>query len=328
MNQLSRISPVSDAEAARLVQPGTMADLASEITASSAPPAPGRSAPAHRGHAATATGRPRRRRGWVIGAPLAAGLAAAIFIIASVSSPGHQPGSAGKNQSVTKDRTVTGQRGHTTQAQVLSFIRRGGYIIVKVRNPLADPARYNAEFARHHLDIRLTMVPVSPSLVGTLVYMGSSQGASTITPITAQGRCFTGGGGSACPVGVRVPVDFHGNAQLTFGRAARPGEQYESTASAFAPGEALHGMSIKGETVAQVLVALRSRHVSVARYNVMRNNVGVSLHHVPGSYYVYDALPWAQGQVLLFVGPSKTQHLTGAGRRIRNGPQPSPSPAG
>ena len=37
MNQLSRISPVTDAEAARLVQPGTLADLAAEITATSRP---------------------------------------------------------------------------------------------------------------------------------------------------------------------------------------------------------------------------------------------------------------------------------------------------
>jgi hypothetical protein len=323
MNQLSRISPVSDAEAARLVQPGTMADLASEITASSVPPAQGRSAQGHHGHAAPSTGHSRRRRGWVIGAPLAAGLAATVFIIANASSPGHQPGSAGRNRPVTKDRPVTKQRGHTTQAQVLSFIRHGGYIVVKVRDPLADPARYNAEFARHHLHIRLTMVPVSPSLVGTLVYMGSSQGASPITPITARGRCFTGGGGSACPVGVRVPVAFHGNAQLTFGRAARPGEQYESTASAFAPGEALHGMSIKGETVAQVLVALRARHVRVALYDAFRHNLAVHLHHVPGSYYVYDAVPWAQGQVMLFVGRGKIE----PGAPVGNGPQPSPSPA-
>lgn len=322
MNQLSRISPVSDAEAARLVQPGTMADLASEITAASLPPA---SAHHGHGHAASSTGRPRRRRSWVIGVPLAAGLAAAVLIIASFGSPAHQPGAAGKGHPVTKDRTVTKQRGHATQARVLSFVRRGGYIIVKVRDPLADPARYNAEFARHHLDIRLTMVPVSPSLVGTLVYMGNSQGASPIMPITAQGRCFTGGGGSACPVGVRIPVGFHGNAQLTFGRAARPGEQYESTASAFAPGEALHGMSIKGETVAQVLVALRARHVGVALYDAFRHNIAVHLHHVPGSYHVYDAVPWAQGQVMLFVGRGKFE--PGAPVGNRNGPRPSPSPA-
>ncbi len=319
MNQLSRISPVTDAEAARLVQPGTLADLASEITATSVPSGPGR-----HGHASSAGARPRsgpRRRVWLIGAPLAAGLAAAVVAIASLGSPAHHAGpQAGRNRP-----PVTTNKAPTTQAHVLSFVRHGGYIIVKVRDPLADPARYNAEFAAHHLHIRLNLVAASPSLVGTLVYTGQSQGSSPITPITARGRCYTGGGGSACPVGVRVPVDFHGSAVLTFGRAARPGEKYETTASAFAPGEAMHGMSIQGQTVAQVLAALRARHVTVPLFNTIRNHIGVNARHVPGGWYVYDAVPWARGQVMLFVGPTRTQPKLGSG--VRKGqPQASPSP--
>ncbi len=317
MNQLSRISPVTDAEAARLVQPGTLADLAAEITATSRPSGPGR-----HGHASAAGDRPRpgrRRRGWLIGAPLAAGLAAAVFAIASLGSPAHQ---AGKNRP-----TVATNQHPATQAQVLSFVRHGGYIIVKVRNPLADPARYNAEFAAHHLHIRLNLVSASPSLVGTLVYTGQSQGSSPITPITARGRCHTGGGGSACPVGVRVPVDFHGSAVLTFGRAARPGEKYETTASAFAPGEVMHGMSVQGQTVAQVLAALRARHVTVPLFNTIRKNLGVNVHHVPGNWYVYDATPWAPGQVMLSVGKTRTQPAAKAPVQNGNQPQPSPTPA-
>ncbi|HEX3489872.1 MAG TPA: hypothetical protein VHU92_11030 [Streptosporangiaceae bacterium] len=298
MNQLSRITPVSDAEAARLVRPDTLADLASDITAT---------APSGRhGHAAAAPRRARRRV-LLIAAPLAAaGVAAAVVAASSIASPGRQHGSAIKDRPVVT-RSHPATRHRTTEARVLSFVRHGGYIIVKVRDPLADPARYNAEFARHHLHIRLTMVPVSPSLVGTVVYMGLSQGASPITPITAQGRCFTGGGGSACPVGVRVPADFHGNAVLTFGRAARPGEKYESTTSAFAPGEVMHGMSIKGETVAQVVAALRARHVTVPLFNRISNNIAGNVPRVPGNWYVYDAVPWAPGQVMLFVGPTRTQ---------------------
>lgn len=303
MNRLTRISPVTDAEAVRLVQPDTLADLASDITATSVPSMSGR-----HGHAA-ARPRPARRRVLYLGVPLAAvGVAAALVAATSIARLSHQHGSASSDRRVVT-RNGPAAKHRTTQAQVLSFVSHGGYITVKVRDPLADPARYDAEFARHHLDIRLTMVPASPSVVGTVVYWGTSQGASPITPITAKGRCYTGGGGSACPVGFRVPVDFHGSAVLTFGRAARPGEKYESTASAFAPGEVMHGMSIQGETVAQVVAALRARHVTVARFNTSRNNVAVNLHHVPASYYVYDALPWASGQVMLFVGPSRTQPL-------------------
>jgi hypothetical protein len=318
MNQLSRITPVSDAEAARLVRPDTLADLASDITATAVP--------GRHGHARTAAGRPgpARRRVLLIGAPLAAaGAAAAVVAATSIASPGHQHGSAIKDRPVvTRSHPPAGHQ--TTQARVLSFVRHGGYIIVKVRDPLADAARYNAEFTRHHLHIRLTMVPASPSIVGTVVYMGLSQGASPITPITAQGRCFTGGGG-ACPVGVRVPIDFHGSAVLTFARAARPGEKYESTASAFAPGEVMHGMSIKGETVAQVVAALRARHVTVPLFNRIVRNIAGNVSHVPGNWYVYDAVPWAPGQVMLFVGPTRTQILPKTPVR-KGGIQPKASP--
>lgn len=317
MNQLSRITPVSDAEAARLVRPDTLADLASDLTATG-------TSGSH-GHARTAAGRPLpgRRRVLLIAAPLAAlGAAAAVVAATSIASPGHQHGSAIKDRPVVT-RSHPATQHTTTQARVLSFVRHGGYITVIVRNPLADTARYNAEFARHHLHIRLSVLPASPSLVGTVIYMDTSPGG-TITPITARGRCFTGGGGSACPVGVRVPVDFHGSGQVVFGRAARPGEKYESTASAFAPGEVMHGMSVQGQTVAQVVAALQARHVTVPLFNTVRKSVGRNVRHVPGDWYVYDAVPWAPGQVMLFVGPNRTEPKLGSGDS--RGPQPSPSP--
>ena len=309
MNQITRIAPVTDAEAARLVRPDTLADLAAEITATSVPRAP-------------------RHRGWLIAAPLAAGLAAVAAGITFLGSSGRPsgPATAGPPASTRSSGPhARASHGRAQQVQVLSFIRHGGYITVLVRDPLADPARYNAEFARHHLHIRLNLLPVSPSLVGTLVYMGTTQGASPITPITATGRCFTGGGGSACPVGVKVPVRFHGSAVLTFGRAARPGEKYESTTSALAPGEAMHGMSIRGKTVAQVLAALHRRHITVPLFNRMANNEAQNVPHVPGSWYVYSALPWAPGQVLLFVGPTRTEPAPG--QPVSGTPQPSKSAA-
>jgi hypothetical protein len=302
MNQISRISPVTDAEAARLVQPGTLADLASEITATPVPQARG-----HHGQPSPAAARPRLariRRRWLIWAPLAAGLAAAVLIVMSIGSPGQRVGPV-----------VVGPA--PAQAQVLSFSKHGGYITVLVRNPLADPARYRAEFARYHLKVTLKLIPVSPSLVGTLIYLDGN-----ITPITARGRCHTGGGGSACPVGVRIPDDFRGRAHVVFGRAARPGEQYESTASAFAPGEAMHGMSIQGQTVAQVVAALHRRHVTVPLFNLTRHGIAVNVRHIPGTWYVYGAVPWAPGQVLLFAGPAKTQPAPGQPA----GPQPRPTP--
>jgi hypothetical protein len=73
----------------------------------------------------------------------------------------------------------------SAQAAALSFTRDSGYLDVIVRDPVAGPARYRAEFAAHHLRITLQLVPVSPSLVGTVVYMGIS-GPGTITTITRR----------------------------------------------------------------------------------------------------------------------------------------------
>lgn len=319
MNQLTRISPISDADAARTVRPSTLADLAGQITATPVPDKP-------RG------GRRRARSsrtliGIGIAAPVAAGLAAVTVVLATAGQPApvRLPGAA--HQSAVASHPATGhasQNSGTTQlTAALSFSTSGGYITVRVVNPLADPSRYRAEFTQHHLNISLSLVPVSPSLVGTLVYF-SEPSSGGITPITAKGRCYTGGGGSACPVAVRISDSFRGQAQIVFGRAARPGEQYASTASASAPGEVMHGMTFRGKTVTQVLAMLRQRHVTVPVYNYNDHGYGKLLHSVPGAWYVYDADPWSPQQVMLSVGPVWPQ--PGLGAPSAGAPVPSSSP--
>lgn len=120
----------------------------------------------------------------------------------------------------------------TLAAAALTVTHEGEYVDVRVRDPLADPKRYRAELAQLGLDIKLRLVPASPSIVGTVVAMSQSEGTTgrDISTITAKGECETGGGGDRCPVGIRVRTDFTGKAEITFGRAARPGEQYNSSA--------------------------------------------------------------------------------------------------
>jgi hypothetical protein len=138
-----------------------------------------------------------------------------------------------------------------------------------------------------------------------------------IVPITARGKCDVPSGGDDCPAGVRVPADFRGQAEIDFGRAARPGEKYVSSGSAFARGEALHGMNIKGEPVAQVLSQLRARHITVADFNKVESNGDENVRQVPGGWYLYDAVPWAPGQVMLFVGATATEPSTAAPQSAR-----------
>jgi hypothetical protein len=311
MNPISQISPVTDAEAARLAQPGAFAALADEIV-SMAPAADLRMPRAAHG----SRGR-RARRSLMIGLPAAACLAVAGLIATSLGSPGQHVGPI----PVGPPRA---------QAAVLSLTRHGGYLDVIVRNPVADPKRYRAEFAKYHLNISLRLVPASPSIVGSLVYAGyPGRDASQIKPITALGKCFTGGGGNVCPVGVRVALRFRGAATLVFARAARPGEQFESAGQATARGEAMHGLRFVGKTVSTVLAMLARRGVTVPQWRVQRSQgcVTVSRRTVPGSWYVYDAEPWAPGQVLLWASSTWPVGTCtpSAGSPVAS---PSPSPTG
>jgi hypothetical protein len=284
MNLLSRIAPVTDAEAARLASPGTFAAMAADITSSPL----AASGPAELPARGLRRRSPARRR-LLIGVPAAAGLAVAGLVIASAAAPGSHVGPVKIGPA-------------PAQAAVLSITRHHGYLRVIVNNPVADPKRYRAEFAKYHLNISLRLVPASPSIVGTLVYSSyPSGGAHGIVPITATGRCFTGGGGNVCPVGVRVPLNFHGAADLVFGRAARAGEQYESAGPVSAPGEAMHGLHYIGKTVARVTAMLARRGVTVAQWRAQTKKCySASPKSVPGSWFVSGAVPWAAGQVLLF----------------------------
>ena len=299
MNQLSQICPLTDAEAEQLVHPATLADLAARITAE---PIPAASYQPARPRIAA---RPRARRRRPTGAPLAAALA--IVLVALTVLATTRLFNSGRPAAQATQTVTPGHASPTpVAAHVLSFTTSDGYITVIVRNPLADPSRYRAELAAHHLNITLELVPVSPSLVGTVVYIGEPSGGPYLQVITAQGRCYTGGAGAACPVGVRIPVGFRGQAEVVFGRAARPGEQYESTAAATAPGEAMHGLSYVGDTVAQVLAMLRQRHLTVPVFHYNEPGYSRNLSHVPGTWYVYGADPWAPGQIMLTVGPTRT----------------------
>jgi len=229
-------------------------------------------------------GRPRvfRPARWLVLTGVAAAVAAAALLIGLAG-----PASVGPPKA---------------QAAALTFTEHGGYIDVIVRNPVVDPAVYQSEFAAHGLHVRLFLVPVSASLVGTVVAIDTlGPGGNSITTITAKGRCWTGGGGNECPVGLRVPVGYKGQAAFTFGRAARPGEKYESTAPADAPGEAMHGLAYRGQTVPAVLAMLRQRHITALLRDFHTAKI-LSPGELHGTWYVYGADPWAPQQVLLYVG--------------------------
>jgi hypothetical protein len=68
----------------------------------------------------------------------------------------------------------------------------------------------------------------------------------------------------------------------------------------------MHGLRFRGLTVTQVLAMLRERDVTVPVFNYDKQGYARNLSHVPGTWYVYDATPWASQQVMLMVGPTRT----------------------
>jgi hypothetical protein len=289
MNEISRIRPISDADASDAMSEHTLSNLAARITSTPAD-TPTRRTPRDRRSIH------RRRRLTALAAVVAAG----VLLASALGKTGNRVGPV--------------NLGPGKAQAALTFKKEGRYIVVLVKNPLADPARYRAELAAHHLKITLTLVPVSPSLVGTVVSSDEppdEPAGDQIIPVTAVGRCQNPGG-AGCQVGVQIPIAFHGSAGIVFGRAARPGEQYVSSAPASAPGEAMHGLKFENDPVSAVLAMLKARHITVPQYRYepgykpAHPGNGLPPNPVPGNWVVKDAVPWAAGQVLLFVAPAST----------------------
>ncbi|MGD0272788.1 MAG: hypothetical protein ABSB96_03560 [Gaiellaceae bacterium] len=173
-----------------------------------------------------------------------------------------------------------------------------GYIVATVTDPFAAESQLKAAFAEHGLNITVNLLPVSPSLVGTVVFISDNGGASAIQPLQG-GPCVTGGGG--CTIGLKIPATFTGQGDITLGRPAKPGETYESTASAFAPGEVLHCSGLRGARVATALPILRADKLTV---QWREKATGAIVTTAPTSNYISDANPAAPGTVMIWTQPT------------------------
>ena len=138
-----------------------------------------------------------------------------------------------------------------------------GDIVATVVDPFAAQSSLDAAFRAAGLDITVGLVPASPSAVGTVVEISEPSSGPQIQTLTG-GTCVTGGGGPGnCPVGLKIPRGFAGSGSIVLGRPAKAGEAYESTNSAFAPGESLHCSGLIGTSVAAALPKLAARGITV-----------------------------------------------------------------
>lgn len=186
----------------------------------------------------------------------------------------------------------------TDAAHAVSFRNAAdGEIIATVTNPLAAKKTLDSEFASHGLHINVSLVPVSPSLVGTVVYTSDDGGADAIQPLQ-NGSCVTGGGG--CPIGLKIPANFTGQGYITLGRAAQSGEGYDSTASAFAPGEALHCSGLFGAKVSDASAVLQAHGLTVVQWRASNQIVSST----PASNYIWQIDPVTATTVRVWTEPT------------------------
>jgi hypothetical protein len=293
MNEITRIRPLTDEQAAHLVSTSTLLELQESILDV---PRSHRDREMRRSGESTAVDIPRRlkdRRRLRIAAVGALVVAVVAFI--ALAAPGGRIGSV----------HVGAQ-----PAQALSFTRRGGEISIIVRNPLASPATFRHELTDHHLHINLQLVTGSPSTVGTLAYIGQNSGSGAVHVIQAKGRCRISATRDYCPVGVRVPAGYNGSVSLGFVVPTPAGMPYETSGSATAPGEAMHGLHYVGLTVSQVLAMLARRDVQVQSYRHTTHHGRTAYTHllhaaqVPHTWLVFQATPYAPHEVILWVGAS------------------------
>jgi hypothetical protein len=206
-------------------------------------------------------------------------------------------------------------------AQAVAFHNApDGAIIATVTEPFAAQAQLDAAFAKQGLKITVRLVPSSPSAVGTVVSFGESNpGVSQVRPLQG-GSCMSGGGG--CAIGIEIPRSFTGEGTIYLGRPAKPGETYEASNSAFAPGEWLHCSGLLGARVAAALPVLESKHLSIEWRELVEE--GGTSHSVtetqpPLQNYIHDATPMAPGKLMVETAPAPWPDTPGSGSEFNKG---------
>jgi hypothetical protein len=113
----------------------------------------------------------------------------------------------------------------------IDVTREGGFFVARIKDPLADRARYAEAFRAVGKDVVIDLVPVSPRHVGQLLEGSSSanQPAEVSTELVSSGPdpvvCETRPG--TCTIVIRISADTTATVRYTFGRAAQPDESVQ-----------------------------------------------------------------------------------------------------
>ncbi|MFG1815170.1 hypothetical protein ACGFIF_15485 [Kribbella sp. NPDC049174] len=271
LDLLRQLDPTSGDDPAGAVSETTRTELLSSITASDPFPA----------RARTRRSRPVVRR-------LVPVLAAAAVIAAVAVTVVQLPGDSRQE----------------ALGPALSFTTEGKFLKVRIVDPEADSARFNQEFKDHGLDIKLRLVPSSPSAVGRHLAAVFSPGAKNIETTLYPAGCDAPPTYPCVPE-FTIPLDYKGQAELAIGRAAKPGEKYTLAGQIDGKGEPLQGVKYGGMTVGAVVKILEQRGYTVPEYRVTTGRQTETRMAVPPTWIVGGAFALNSKQVVLFAAPPK-----------------------
>jgi len=124
-------------------------------------------------------------------------------------------------------------------------------------------AQLAAVFESHHFDIGVEQLPVSPSLVGSILATKTSGHSTGNNGILGHITGSCAGGAGVCTQGLLLASHFSGQLVVLVGRAAKPGENYAESADVFRAGELLAGSTLLGRTVEAAVPVVDRIHVDV-----------------------------------------------------------------
>ncbi|WP_187414745.1 hypothetical protein [Nonomuraea sp. PA05] len=173
-------------------------------------------------------------------------------------------------------------------AAALDIKQEGGYYVIEIKDLYANPKVYERELRSAGLDVTLRVIPATAAFEH-MVFPTSpdNRHLTEIKSIYPPGPCEKLGG---CAIGMKIPKDFAGTADIAVHRKARPGEKYQSVTTFSAKGEPMHCVPYLNKTVAEVLPLLKERGVRVNEYSdstLVGNDDGSDMRtSVPGTWHV------------------------------------------
>ncbi|WP_188197346.1 hypothetical protein [Nonomuraea sp. SYSU D8015] len=193
----------------------------------------------------------------------------------------------------------------------LDIRQDGGYYVITVKDLMADPEVYQAELQARGINVKLKVVPTSASMAGGMTVLHDVDRIHRMRPgesVPAEGPIHSIAGPGpcrrfdGCKVGLKVPVDYKKEAEVTLGREARPGEPYEMRPRIDWPGEPFDCVDYVNKTVAEVVPILRQRGVT-ATFSTL------PAKRTPSTgWHVYEGYMASADEAVLYVGPEPSPH--------------------